>query len=306
MVTATDRLCCLFAAVLTSAIFCGCSGASFLRTDKMESPAAKVSGKQNKKSEPEAFLDFGKATVSERLAKARHYEQAGRLERARSIYRELIADSPERWQSYHRLALVADRQRRHREAAMLYETALRLKPLDARILNDLGYCFFLQGKLDKAESALAKAVAITPTDSRFRNNLGLVYGHQERFEEALEAFRIAGSEADAQYNLAFIFSSKENIDAAKKCFSMALAADPMFDKARNALASFARYEQAPNEFVDDERLADGRRWVPYVESQTSGGVVQASYTAADRGEASTAAAIRADVPARASYATPRQ
>jgi tetratricopeptide (TPR) repeat protein len=294
MLIASGRLYCLIVAVVMAAAFSGCSGTSFLKPGKAESRDPKFSSKQ-KTEEPEEFLEFEKATISERLAKARHYEQADRLERARSIYRELIADAPQRWEPYHRLAMVADRQRRHREAIMLYENALQIKPLDGQILNDLGYSFFLQGNLEKAESALAKAVAVSPAESRFRNNLGLVYGHQGRLEDALETFRIAGSEADAQYNLAFILTSQDKIDAARRCFNLALAADPAFDKARNALTSFERYEQAPDEFVEDERLADGRQWVPYIEGQTNGGVVQASYTTAEGGGVSSGSRDRTAV-----------
>ncbi len=234
--------------------------------------SARPESKTNAKRKPDDFLDQFKPGFAEQLAKARTEESANRVEQARDIYEQLIREFPDRWEPYHRLGLVADRQRRHREAKALYEQALILKPLDGQILNDLGYCFYLQGQLDKAESALAKAVAIQPSESRFRNNYGLVLGHLGRIDEALESFRRAGSEADAQYNLAFVFATNDNVEAAKKCFRRALVADPNFTKAREALESFDRYDRLPEEMRDEIHLADdGREWVPYVEATANAG-----------------------------------
>ena len=203
------------------------------------------------------------------IAKARSMEGSGKLEDARQVYQKLVRDFPDRHEPYHRLGLVADRQRRHREAESLYTQALQMKPLDAAILNNLGYCYYLQGKLEKAESALLKAVDVEPSNALYRNNLGLVYGQLGQFEEALASFRRAGSEADAQYNLAFVLASQEEPEKAKKRFQIALAADPGHEQARQALASFEHYDETAEDLREQEPapLADGRRWVPYVEGQ---------------------------------------
>jgi Flp pilus assembly protein TadD len=264
-------------AVFAMATLTGCGDRSWFRPKQEQANAAfartaRPETKTKTKQKPDDFLDDLKPGFAEQMAKARTAESADRLEQAREIYQQLIREFPDRWEPFHRLGIVADRQRRHREARALYEQALILKPLDAQILNDLGYCFYLQGQLDKAESALAKAVAIQPSESRFRNNYGLVLGHQGRLEEALESFRRAGSEADAQYNLAFILATNDNIEAAKKCFRRALVADPNFTQAREALESFERYDRLPDDVRDEIRLADdGREWVPYLEGASHAG-----------------------------------
>jgi len=158
-----------------------------------------------------------------RFSQARGLESANKLDEARAIYQQLISEYSNRWEPYHRLGLVADRQQRYVEAESLLSEALRRKPMDAELFADLGYCFYLQGKLDKAESALSKSVSIKPSEARYRNNLGLVYGAKGRTEDALESFRHAGSEADAQYNMAFVMAMHNDMDGAKKRFKMALA-----------------------------------------------------------------------------------
>ena len=207
---------------------------------------------------------------AQEMARARNLERAGKYEEARPIYEGLIADYPDRYEPRHRLGVVADRQRRYREAQALYSEAIRLEPNNPDVFNDLGYCLFLQGQLDKSESALLKSVSLSPADSRYRNNLGMVYGHQGRYEEALDQFRSAGSEADAYYNLAFVLAAKEEVEGAKNCFRLALAADPTYDRARAALKSFERFEKDPEGLTDNSpAMENGVPWVPYVEGSES-------------------------------------
>lgn len=205
------------------------------------------------------------------LAQAESLAGAGKLDDARKIYQQLIVDFPQAPLPLHSLALVADRQRKHREAQTLYVQALQMRPREAEWLNDLGWSYYLDGQLEKAESALNKAVALAPSKPRYHNNLGLVLGHLRRYPQALEEFRRAGSEADAQYNLAFVLTSQDDVAGAKRCFQLALAADPSYSRARDALRAFDQYEQDPASAA----LAslDPKQWVPYVEDPAAASAV---------------------------------
>jgi tetratricopeptide (TPR) repeat protein len=208
------------------------------------------------------------------ILRGRNFERSGDYEKARQIYEELAQKHPNDPQVAHRLGVVADLQRRHAEAEHFFQRALRSDPRNAEVLGDLGYCYFLQGQLSKAESALTKATMLEPANKRNRNNLGLVLGHLGRHEEALAHFRLVNSEADACYNLAFIFAAQERVDEAKECFQLALNADPTHRPAREALASFAEYEQLPDHMRNLDTLADDSvRWVPFVEGGSTGGEV---------------------------------
>lgn len=201
------------------------------------------------------------------MAQAIKAEDAGKAVEAKVIYERLVRDFPNRYEPHHRLAMVLDRQKRHREAQTHYAEAQRLAPEKIEIFNDLGYSFYLQGQLNKAESALAKAVQAEPNNARYRNNLGLVLGQQGRMEEAHQQFRQAGSEADAQYNMAFILASRNDMEGAKRCFRAALLVDPTYEKARKTLESFERFERDPEAAMAmAEIMKDGVRYVPYIES----------------------------------------
>jgi len=228
-----------------------------------------------------------KSTYSSLRTQVRDLRNSGKLDRAREVCRDLIKHYPDKADGYHQLALVADKQKRYREAQGLYAQAIRLKHADAEIFNNLGYSYYLGGQLDNEESALAKSVAMSPHEDRYRINLGLVVGQQRRYDEALEHFRLAGSEADAQYNLAFVLATHDAPQRAQACFQKAIAADPSHEKSRKALRAFEQFERDPDAAARDEALASGAKgYMPYVEDGSR--VVQASGESTG-GRAATAA-----------------
>lgn len=234
------------------------------------------------------------------LLRGRNHERAGQWDKAREVYETVRKLDPQNPEVAHRLGVVADAQRRHGEAEALFHFALERDRQNATVLSDLGYCYFLQGQLAKAESALLKATRVEPSNQRHWNNLGLVMGHQGRHDEALECFRKSGSEADAQYNLAFVYAAQEQPAKAKDCFEAALAADPLHKRARDALSSFEEYDRLPAHLRDLNDVAEnGVRFVPYIEGSENGGVQQAS------AESGVATSLNANRAAQALHAESR-
>lgn len=234
--------------------------------------------------------------IAMEIARGRNFEKGSQWDKARKVYEDLRKKHPENAQIAHRLGVVADSERRHGEAEQLFIFALQRQPNDAQIINDLGYCYYLQGKLTQAEPYLRQAVALQPANSRYRNNLGLVLGHMGNVKEALVEFRAAGNEADAMFNMAFIYASQDRPDDAKACFRYALAIAPTHQRAREALASFEEYENKPAALRDAEMdLADaGGRWVPYQEGAVQQASAQAPLpTSRDAGKATRALQMQA-------------
>lgn len=209
------------------------------------------------------------ATESEfakELARARGLEREGQLNDARQIYHTLVSQNPESAEPHHRLGVVADKRRQHAEAERHYRKALELAPDNVAILNDLGYCLYLQGNLEKAAETLTRAAALDPHNLRIHNNLGLTYGQLGRLDIAFEEFGKAGSLADAHFNVAFVLASQGKFAEAKAAFHQALAAHPRHERARQALDSFLEYERDPEGFDETDMLfKNGIRYVPYDE-----------------------------------------
>lgn len=212
------------------------------------------------------------AEVADVLTRGRTLENSGQFDKARKIYESALREHPQNASLLHRLGIVADRQKKYGEAEQFFLAAIKQEPRNAEVLGDLGYCYYLQARLDKAHAALAQAVALDPSNPRHRNNLGLVLGHQQDYDGAFEQFCKAGSEADAYYNMAFLFAAQDLTDEAKGCFQEALAADPAHRRAKEALASFEEYDRLPSARRDqDAALADsGVKYVPYIEGAESG------------------------------------
>jgi len=243
---------------------------------------SKTAAKPRPSSKGRATKEDGSVAMA--ILNGINHERSGEWNKARDVYEEIRKNHPDNMEAVHRLAIVADNQRRHTEAEQLLLFALEREPHSAALLADLGYCYYLQGQLAKAESALAKATKIEPPNHRYWNNLGLVVGHQGRYEDALDYFRKSGSEADAQYNVAFIYAAQDRVAEAKRSFQTALACDPTHRRAREALSSFEEYEHLPKDLRDVEEIAsDGVRYVPYIEGLNptagDGSVANTSFTA---------------------------
>ena len=227
------------------------------------------------------------SAASAEISRGKALEVAGKLDKARKVYEDALRQNPNNAEAAHALGIVADKQGRHTDAEQCFLFALEKQPRNPELLSDLGYCFFLQGRLDNAEAALVKATTIEPTNTRYRNNLGLVLGHQKRYEDAFAQFTQTGNEADAFYNMAFVFAAQDLPDEAKGCFQQALTIDPNYQPAREALASFEAFDRLPpGEQKTEPGLAKGGvRYVPYLEGSIpdaqpgSGEVRQASATA---------------------------
>jgi Flp pilus assembly protein TadD len=185
------------------------------------------------------------AQYDQDLAQGIELARNGQNAAAREVFQRLLAEEPSRPEAYQRLGQLAAGEGRHQEAEGLYGQALALDARNAEVLNDLGYSLYCQGKLAQAENVTLKAVALQPSNPQLRTNLGVIYGHQGRGREALEQFRLAGSEADACANLAEILASRNDRAGAKDYLKQALAAQPDHSRAREALAALEARSESP-------------------------------------------------------------
>ena len=132
---------------------------------------------------------------------------------------------PDSSSAHYALAVVFDLLERHAEAQVHGRRARELKPHDSGIVNNLGVSYLLSGDTASAEAAFREAVRLEPRDLAYRNNLGLAVGSQQRYEEALKAFRGAGTEQAAENNLGYVYFLNGEYDDAIHHYERALMAD---------------------------------------------------------------------------------
>lgn len=111
---------------------------------------------------------------------------AGRAGEAILILDRATKSSSADWKTYSALGSAYDQQGNHDMARTSYNAALKLKPNELTVENNMAMSYVLEGKLPEAEKILRSAVAQPGVNlqPRVRQNLALVIGLQGRFDEA--------------------------------------------------------------------------------------------------------------------------
>ena len=192
-------------------------------------------------------------SLEAQLSLARLSERHGQLDFAKRVYESAIERDPKNRIAHHRLAVIAARKARFQDAQTHFTAALQLGQPNAELLNDYGYCLYLQDDLAAAERLFREAVKIEPTYKAAHNNLALALGEQGRFDESHEEFRKAVNDAEAIANLAYVKTQMGLLDEAQLAYHQALNLDGEIRPAAEALIQLAKIDeqlrnmpQAPN------------------------------------------------------------
>ena len=115
----------------------------------------------------------------------------------------------ERQKQEYELALVSMREGNYPLAIKELNIFVERHPDYPGPYVNLGILYHRMNRLDEAEKALLKAVALNPKSAVAQNRLGMVYRERGRFNEALAAYKsaIAADEeyADAYLNLGILY-----------------------------------------------------------------------------------------------------
>jgi Flp pilus assembly protein TadD len=119
---------------------------------------------------------------------------------------------------YRNQAIFLSLEGQFAESEACSREALRIRPDDVDVLNELGAAVWRQGRLTEAEEIYLQACRIKPDDFRILTNLGLALYNQGRIDEAGECYRraiqIQSHAFDAQMNLGIVLSDQGRFDEA--------------------------------------------------------------------------------------------
>ncbi len=151
------------------------------------------------------------AHLAPQAAKARHLftqgiarHQAGDLDQARSLYRQILQIVPAQPDALHMLGVAEFQNRNFTEAARLIDDARKLQPENALIHFNLGNAMRALGRLPQAVIAFREAVRLQPDHVEALKNLGNALKEQNLMAEAIDCYdqvlAIKPNHALTQYN----------------------------------------------------------------------------------------------------------
>lgn len=110
------------------------------------------------------------------------------------------------WKTFSALGSAYDQQGNHSLARESYQQALKLKPNELTVMNNMAMSYSLEGKLPEAEKILRAAVQQPGVDlqPRVRQNLALVVGLQGHFDEARQIASKDLPPEQVEANLAYL------------------------------------------------------------------------------------------------------
>ena len=119
------------------------------------------------------------------IAKAAALHQAGELEEAAKIYREVLALSPQNFDATHLLGVVALQQGKYDAAQRIINAALIMRPNDAAAMSNLGISYLRDGQLAPALQWFEIVVKLQPDAPIALTNAAEVLHHMGRYRDAI-------------------------------------------------------------------------------------------------------------------------
>ena len=179
------------------------------------------------------------ATISEALAIAAAHHQAGRLQAAEQLCRQILAVEPQQAGAWHLLGVVAYQLGRHEAAIEQIERAIALDGNQAAFHNSLGTALQQRRKLDEAIACYRRALELKPDFAAVYNNLGIALKDQGKLDEAAACHRrtleLLPEFAGAHNNLGNFLQDQGKLDEAAACHRRAVELNPDYAEAHNSL-----------------------------------------------------------------------
>jgi Tfp pilus assembly protein PilF len=142
------------------------------------------------------------------------------------------------------LGLAHDRLGKHAEARAYYERALSVAPADARVINNVGYSLYLEGRYKDALSKLKTAARLAPESPEIYTNLGFVYARLDKYDDALRNFARAGGDFYARVQTGALLEVGGRDLEAVKHYEAARRIDPArADVLRRLISLYTRTGQ---------------------------------------------------------------
>jgi predicted O-linked N-acetylglucosamine transferase (SPINDLY family) len=195
-------------------------------------------------------------TVQQAFDLAIQHHQAGRLQEAEGVYRQIHSRYPEHVPTMYNLGTIAHQTGRHDIAVDLIRRVVAVKSDHAEAFCVLGDALREQGQLNEAIAACRRAIALRPSYAQAYFNLGNALYGKGLLDDAIAAYRQAVAfdprVPENHANLAVALHDKGRFDEAIAAYDRAINIAPKFAKAYfnlgNSLRTTHRLDEASTVF----------------------------------------------------------
>lgn len=212
-------------------------------------------------------------SIPQAIQFAKQHHHAGDLQKAETIYRQILQLQPNNADALHLLGIIAAQMSNYEQAIQLFHRAIQINDSVDIYYANLGNAQVRLGQLTEAVVSLQRAVAINPNYAEAHDNLAKVLKQQGHINEAIlhfqRAIALKPNYVQAHNNLGNVFRELIKFDEAFECYQRAFALNPNYVQAHNNLANLFKdmgkipeaithYQQAlannPNDIISHGNL----------------------------------------------------
>lgn len=180
-------------------------------------------------------------SVAEALDAAHRFFEAGRPEDAATACRGILDSDPRNVDALHLLGAALNRLGDFEGSAATMESAVRARPSDPVLRNNLGNALKEAGRPAEAEKSYREALKRRPNYADAYSNLGGLLQSMGRLPEAEQALRRAlaldSGHALAHNHLGMVLGASHKLPEAMESFQRALAIHPRFPEVHRNIAT---------------------------------------------------------------------
>lgn len=158
-------------------------------------------------------------------------EQMGKYDEARTSYGNVLKEDPKFVDAVLGMARVDLLAGKTGIAEREYQKAIEMKPNDAHVRASFAQFLVTQKRWTKAVSEMQAATSLDPDNQEYQFALGVALAHADRIGEAFPLLSKTVGEAEAHYNIGYIYFQNKEFERANSQFQQALMLKPELEQA---------------------------------------------------------------------------
>jgi len=164
--------------------------------------------------------------IDEAIQLAIRHHQAGNLQQAENVYKEILKSHPNNFYALQYLGVLNIQYGKYDSAIEYIEKALQANPNDSHAYYNYGIALGAKGQIDEALNCYQKAIQLNPNNSDAYANLGIIYKVKGQLDKAISTFEKAiqlnPNLFTAYYSLGLTYHEKGLLDNAIDYYLRAL------------------------------------------------------------------------------------